>query len=146
MSARCFVDTNILLYIPDARDAKKQSVAVSCIKSIRKMGELCINLQVINEFMANAQRLFSEQPVSQIRSFIADFFPACTASYDCSTVRNSWSLQDRYGFSCWDSLIVASALEARCRFLVSEDFQNGQHVDDMVLVNPFETDIDTVLK
>jgi predicted nucleic acid-binding protein len=48
-------------------------------------------------------------------------------------------LAERYGFSIYDSFIVAAALAADCDTLWSEDMQNGMVVDDRLrIVNPFE--------
>ena len=43
----------------------------------------------------------------------------------------------QYGFSFYDSLIVAAALEAGCTRLYSEDLQHGQRVDHLTIQNPF---------
>jgi len=50
-------------------------------------------------------------------------------------------LSERYGFSIYDSLILASAILAGCTTLFTEDLQNGQRIDDQVIVrNPFMVD------
>jgi predicted nucleic acid-binding protein len=47
-------------------------------------------------------------------------------------------ITDYYGFSFYDSLIVASALEMKCDVLYSEDLQNGQQIGkQLTIVNPF---------
>jgi len=56
---------------------------------------------------------------------------------DSRLVEEAWSKQDRYKASWWDSLIVAAAQSASCRYLLSEDFQDGQIFDDLEVINPF---------
>ena len=46
-------------------------------------------------------------------------------------------VQTRYGFSFYDSLIVAAALEAGCTTLYSEDMQDGQRIEGLTIRNPF---------
>lgn len=47
-------------------------------------------------------------------------------------------IKEKLGFSYWDSLIIASALENQCNILYSEDMQNGQIVENKFkIVNPF---------
>ena len=47
-------------------------------------------------------------------------------------------LAERYGFSVYDAMIVASALNAGCDTLWSEDMQHGLVLDDgLRIVNPF---------
>ncbi|MEN9984369.1 MAG: hypothetical protein RI918_2338 [Pseudomonadota bacterium] len=41
------------------------------------------------------------------------------------------------GYSFYDSLIVAAALQAGCNILYSEDMQHGQLVAGLRVVNPF---------
>jgi len=46
-------------------------------------------------------------------------------------------LSKRYGFSIWDGLIVAAAIEAKCSALLTEDLQHGQVVEGVRIENPF---------
>lgn len=44
----------------------------------------------------------------------------------------------KYGFSFYDALIAAAAIEAQCTTLYSEDFQDGQVLEGRLTVrNPF---------
>jgi predicted nucleic acid-binding protein len=55
-----------------------------------------------------------------------------------STIADACRVAKRYGFSFYDSLIVAPALENACGRLFSEDLQNGQIIDDVLIIeNPF---------
>jgi predicted nucleic acid-binding protein len=46
----------------------------------------------------------------------------------------------RYGYSIYDSLLVASALIAGCTRLYSEDFQHGQLIERRLrIVDPFSS-------
>jgi predicted nucleic acid-binding protein len=57
---------------------------------------------------------------------------------DMVTLEGAMSIRDRYRFSWWDSLIVASALQAGCDELCTEDLQHGQIIDNRLsIVNPF---------
>jgi predicted nucleic acid-binding protein len=46
-------------------------------------------------------------------------------------------LREKHSISYWDSLIVAAALESNCRFLISEDMQHGQKVENLTIRNIF---------
>lgn len=48
------------------------------------------------------------------------------------------ALQGKLSFGFYDSLIVAAALEAGCRRLLSEDLQHGRRIDGLRVENPFE--------
>jgi predicted nucleic acid-binding protein len=47
------------------------------------------------------------------------------------------ALSEHYQLSVYDALIVASALNAGCAVLYSEDFQHGQWLDGLLIQNPF---------
>ena len=47
------------------------------------------------------------------------------------------SLARTHGFSFYDSLIVASALEAGYDTLLTEDLQAGRRIKGLTIVNPF---------
>ena len=49
----------------------------------------------------------------------------------------SLDIYARYGFSFYDSLIVAAAIEAGCTRLYSESLQHGQQVQNLTIQNPF---------
>jgi len=42
-----------------------------------------------------------------------------------------------HGFSFWDSLVLRMAKQAGCTVLLTEDFQHGQSIDGVRIVNPF---------
>jgi len=56
---------------------------------------------------------------------------------DEAVLRRAWEIRNRFGFSFWDSQIVAAALEAQCDVLYTEDLQNGQVIEGLTVVNPF---------
>lgn len=56
---------------------------------------------------------------------------------DVATYARALALQDRHRFSFYDSLIVAAALEAGCRRLLTEDLQHGQRIEGLRIENPF---------
>jgi predicted nucleic acid-binding protein len=44
----------------------------------------------------------------------------------------------KYGYKIYDALVVASALEAKCTTLYSEDMQHGQLIEKQLTIrNPF---------
>jgi len=55
-----------------------------------------------------------------------------------STLKYARRLLDRYNFQLFDSIIVASALEADCHILYSEDLHHGLVVENRLeIINPF---------
>jgi predicted nucleic acid-binding protein len=53
------------------------------------------------------------------------------------THRAALRICERYGFSMYDGLILAAAVEGRCTKFYSEDMQHGQVVEGLRIENPF---------
>ncbi|MFZ0732469.1 MAG: PIN domain-containing protein [Candidatus Sulfotelmatobacter sp.] len=136
MTAPVFVDSNIFLYAMDGADPRKQQIARDWRAELWKSRLGRISFQVLNEFYVNAVRLKSGGS-GQARAEVRDLLAWNPVVVEAAVIERGWKLQDRYQISYWDSLIVAAASAASCRFLLSEDFQNGQQMDGLEVVNPF---------
>jgi predicted nucleic acid-binding protein len=57
----------------------------------------------------------------------------------CQELLSQLTVMERYRFSFYDSLIIATALEASCTTLYSEDMQHGQLIENkLLIINPFK--------
>jgi predicted nucleic acid-binding protein len=139
MKDRIFIDTNVLVYIhlfdEESQDKRK---ALQNLLHRRIDAELIINVQVINEFYNVLLRKNIEDNVIQEK--IHSQLEICSASeLSLKTVFSAWKLREKYKYSYWDSLILASALENSCSILYSEDMQHGQVIEDnLKIINPFK--------
>lgn len=132
------MDTNIILYSKDARDARKRSVADELVAEGIRKGTLVVSAQVLNEFYVNVtQKLDPGLSREDARTVCRSLSAICCESVTGQTITVAWDVQDRFALSWWDSLIVASALLAGCSRLVTEDLQNGLRINGLQIVNPF---------
>ena len=59
-------------------------------------------------------------------------------------VRRAWRIAELYGYSHYDSLIIATALISGCAILYTEDMQDGQLIDGQLrLTNPFSVSLES---
>ena len=133
-----FVDTNVLLYSEDGAHRAKQARAVEWLHALwlRRLGRL--STQVLNEFYANAtHKIKPPMPQGDARAEVRRYQRWQPWLLDHATVETAWSVQSRFGLSYWDALIVAAALAQGCRYLLSEDMQHLQVMDQMQIINPF---------
>ena len=133
-----FVDTNVLLYSEDGVHRGKQARAVEWLHALwlRRLGRL--STQVLNEFYGNATRkLKPPMPQGDARAEVRRYQRWQPWLPDHATVETAWSVQSRFGLGYWDALIVAAALAQGCRYLLSEDMQHFQVIDQMQIINPF---------
>ena len=63
--------------------------------------------------------------------------PLLSVSASTHLYHRGLSIQDRYHYSFYDSLIIAAALEAGCTRLLTEDLQEGQKIETLTIENPF---------
>ncbi len=136
MSAPVFVDSNVLIYWVDGDDPEKQRIAALWIEELWKSRSGRISFQVLQEFFYASTRRkpdMAEAIRAEVRSLLA-WHPVRP---DAALLEIGWKIQDRYRLSFWDSLIVAAAKVAGCRWLLTEDLQADQDLDGIVVVNPF---------
>jgi predicted nucleic acid-binding protein len=130
-----FADTNIWLYAMLAtQDPAKSQKA----KEVIRENALVTSTQVINEVCVNLIKKagFSEE---QIQELVSAFYERHTvAQPGLATLLRASALRARYGFSYWDSTMLASALDVGSQIFYSEDMQDGFLVDkSLLIVNPF---------
>jgi predicted nucleic acid-binding protein len=131
MSAADFFDSNILLYIVSNDLPKRQ-----------RAGELLagggtISVQVLNEFASVAIRKYGRS-MNDTREKLTDIRQVCSVHVaDVNTHERGLDIAERYRFSIYDSMLLASALEAGCRTFYSEDLHHGQRIEGLTIRNPF---------
>ena len=131
-AAEHFFDTNVLLYLLSSDTAKADWVEAALAAGAT------ISVQVLNEFASVALRKFGMQ-IGEVREVLAPIIGTCTIVPLTLTIhQRGLQVVERYGFSVYDSLIVAAALESGCTTLYTEDLQHGQRIEKTLMVrNPF---------
>ena len=138
MSALVFVDTNVHLYTKDARDADKQVRANEWLTWCWMQRTGRISTQVLNEFYNNAITKFcTVVTVEKAREQVRMLRLWQPPHLDTYTVDGAWVMHDRFKLSYWDALIMSSAQQQGCRYLLSEDMQHLQQYDTVQVINPF---------
>jgi predicted nucleic acid-binding protein len=138
MTGLVFVDTNVFLYVFDPADTIKQKAAQAWREELWKNRTGRISYQVLQEFYVKATKKWPESRY-EIRAEVNDLFAWQPVTVNADILDRGWKLQDRYQLSFWDALIVAAAASVGCRYLLTEDLQNGQELDGVIVMNPFLT-------
>jgi predicted nucleic acid-binding protein len=130
--AETFFDTNVLLYLLSGHKAKADRA-----EELIASGGV-ISVQVLNEFAAVAARKLG-MSWGEIREILLPIRAVCEIEpITIQTHDRGIEIAQRYGFSFYDATIVASALQAGCKTLYSEDLQDGQVVARQLRIrNPF---------
>ena len=125
-----FFDTNVLLYLISA-DAKAKKA-----ETLLEAGGV-ISVQVLNEFASVASRKF-KMPWPDVCEALDTMRAGCeVVPLTVEIHETGLAIAERYGLSFYDSLILAAAVEAKCRAVYSEDMQDSQVVQGVTIRNPF---------
>jgi predicted nucleic acid-binding protein len=127
-----FFDTNVLVYIASS-DAAKADRAEAIVS-----GGGAISVQVLNE-LANVARRKMRMSWQDTHAFLSllrgllNVHPVAVEIHETGL-----ALAERYNLAIYDAMIAASALDADCDTLWSEDMQHGMVLDGRLrIANPF---------
>lgn len=136
MSARYFIDTNVLVYaaIASPEDEHKRLRAFEVIDD----GDFATSAQVHAEF-AVAVRRRGKPPMqySEINEWLMDIAKFPVEPITVELVARATEIADRYAISYWDGAILAAAEAQGAQVLYSEDLNDGQKYESVRVVNPF---------
>ena len=126
-----FFDTNILVYAQQMDGKGDRARALFA-------GGGKLSVQVLNEFTAVSRRK-QGRDWREIDEAVADVLtivdPPLPLTLDLH--HSARSLAQDHQLSFYDALIVATAIEAGCDTLFSEDMQHGRSIGGLSIVNPF---------
>jgi predicted nucleic acid-binding protein len=146
VSALCFLDTNILLYLHDEADERKRLVSSHLVLELGRRLSFAVSPQVLNEYYKVAiSKPGQYDRRSVYRDNVRRFRRACTAPYDADVIETAWGVQEITNYAWWDLMIIASAMKAGCRYLLTEDLMHGHELGDLTVVNPFFADLDDLI-
>ncbi|MCL2602971.1 MAG: PIN domain-containing protein [Defluviitaleaceae bacterium] len=136
MSGKAFYDTNIMIYLYADSEPEKQEI---CKRMIDMADECVVSTQILNEInnvMFKKWGLLVET-VTKVQS---DIRKICKITYiNEAIIDSAIDLYKRYGFSYYDCLMLASALDNGCNVIYTEDMNDGQTINGtLTIINPFK--------
>ena len=133
---KMFVDTNVWLYAFVRIDAERDKNRTAA--ALIKKHVIVISSQIINEVCVNLIKK-THMDETAISELISSFYRRYeVVEPNREIILDASRLRDRYRFSFWDSLLVASAIHAGAKRFCTEDMQEGLVVDGKLrITNPF---------
>ena len=130
--ADSFFDTSVLLYL--LSDDTVRADRIETLLAARGV----ISVQVLNEFAVVALRKL-KIPLNEVREILDTIRAVCAVEpITVETHDRGLAVFERYRFSLYDSMLVATALISGAKILYSEDLQHGQIIDSQLrVINPF---------
>ncbi len=136
---RVFFDTNIVIYCFDSLEPRKQVRAKDLLAHALNSQQGVVSYQVVQEFCnvaTKAKRL--QLPRERILAYVNLVLqPMNRVESSPALVQAALQVRSDHNFSFYDSLIIASAQQAKCQVLYSEDLQHLQWIGELQIVNPF---------
>ena len=136
MTAKFFVDTNVLVYAASnaAADQARRDLALELLDR----SDLALSAQVLAEFYSVATskaklNMAHDDAVVLLQSLAR--IPVCPITREL--VMEAVELRQRCQISYWDAAIIAAAKQMGCTAVYSEDLNPGQSYDGVTVIDPF---------
>jgi len=136
MNDRVFLDANIIIYLYSDDEDEKRDAAYKILN-----GNKCVtSTQTLNESSNiwykkyNLNKIIITKYLNEIESVCDDIM-----LIQRKTINHALIIKDRYGYSYYDCLMLASALEGNCDIIFTEDMNDGQFIEQKLkIINPFK--------
>ena len=132
---KVMIDTNLWVYLyaknPDNKYRKVRELIDNNFDSI------IISTQILGELynVLTKKKLIDQEAAKQI--ILENSLNFQVVEIDLIKVVTALDINSRYGYSYWDSLVIATALNYDCSIIYSEDMQHNQFIENKTrIVNP----------
>lgn len=138
MSARAFVDSNILVYAHDSGAGIRHEVARALVERLWLGRNGVLSTQVLQEFYVNVRRK-ARNPIApaESRRLMEDYLLWEVVVNDGNTILGALDIEQRFKVSFWDALILQAANSAKVATVYSEDLSHRQTYYGVEVINPF---------
>lgn len=134
-----FLDTNISVYCFDNSELRKNTIAKDLVAHGASSGLGVVSYQVLQEFCnvaSNSKRLALDR--DKIVSYVSQLLaPMNKIGPSVELLSQALAIRQTSGYSFYDSLIIAAALQFGCKTLYTEDMQHHQNLAGLRIINPF---------
>ena len=130
------IDTNVLAYAENTNGDARRDIAVRLVAQLAPESTF-LPAQALVELFNVLVRKASWTPAAAERAVLSwgDSFPIIDTSSGVTLLAMTLARDHQLGI--WDSIILASAADAGCRLLLSEDLQDGFSWSGVTVANPF---------
>jgi len=132
------VDTNILVYAHDLSAQDRHTKAATIVESLWETETGAISTQVLQEFYVTVTRKI-KNPLTpaEAREIIRNYLAWPVQINDPEMTIRASEIEEKNSLSFWDALIVAAALRLHAKKIITEDLNNGQIIEGVLVENPF---------
>jgi len=141
---RVAFDTNILVYMDSRLGEPRGEIARNLLERI-PASSIILPAQVLGEFVRVG--VFKQRrPIPEVRRRLLQWIDGYSVvATTAQIITQAVDLVETRQISLWDAIVVASAADAECRILLSEDMQAGFSWAGVTIVDPFAATRDPLL-
>lgn len=137
MSAKTFVDTNVLVYAHDVDAREKYAIARAVLRDLWSDGSGVVSPQVLQEFYVTVTRKISTPLAKRTARAVVTAYAVWCVDIAPADVASAFRIEDSAKIGFWDALIVASAAKSGASRLLSEDLNAERVISGVRIENPF---------
>ncbi len=138
VNAEVFIDTNILFYGVNIANPEKYARAGALLELLwQKVTLPSISTQVLQEFYVTLIR--NKVEIDEAQKIVKDYYVWNVVPAGTKLIDEAFQIQKRYVLSFWDSLVLASAQQSHCSYVLTEDLNHGQKYGKTTAINPFHS-------
>jgi predicted nucleic acid-binding protein len=132
MNDSAFIDTNVFIYLYSEDEMEKQKISQIAIDKY----DCVISTQVLNEF-SNVCLSKLKKPTEEVELAIDEMTEQCVLlTLEKETIKLALKIHKEFEYNYFDCLMIASALNSDCKYLITEDLSDGQIIyDKLTIVN-----------
>lgn len=130
------IDANILIYCADSREIAKRARALRLAERAAVF-DCVLTVQALAEFFHAAVRknIATRQDAAAAVELWRRVYPVVGPTGD--VLPRAIAATEKHGLAFWDAMLWATARSAGCRWLITEDFQHGREIEDVLFLDLF---------
>ena len=145
MSARTFVDTNVLIYAHDLDATGKHEVAKNVLLELWSQRSGVLSMQVLQEFYVNVTRKIPSPLSKDAARLVVNSYAIWCIETSAAEITTAFRIEDESRIAFWDALIVAAAVKSGAGRILSEDLNARQIIAGIPIENPFKRGLRRIL-
>ncbi|MDR0609588.1 MAG: PIN domain-containing protein [Planctomycetaceae bacterium] len=134
MNGKAFIDTNIFIYLYSVDELAKQIIAQKAVNKYENV----ISTQVLNEFSSICIKKLNKKS-EEVELAIDEITEHCVVlTLRKEDIKQALGFHKKLGYNYYDCLMIVSALNSDCDYLLTEDMADGQTIEGkLTIVNIF---------
>jgi len=137
MSAKSFIDTNVLIYAHDVDAKGKHQVAKDLLSRLWSERSGILSAQVLQEFYVNVTRKIRSPLRKDAARLAVNSYALWCVETTPAEISAAFRIEDEAQIGFWDALIISCAAKGGATRVLSEDLSSGQRIAGILVQNPF---------